>query len=38
MFLALKNGVKSIQTTGYNGARTVNAKDTIANCFCSGLS
>ena len=23
MFLAFKNGVKSVQTTGYNGARTV---------------
>ena len=25
MFLVFKNGVKSIQTAGYNGARTVNS-------------
>ena len=25
MFLAFKNGVKSIQTAGYNGALTINA-------------
>ena len=32
MFLAFKNGVKSIQTAGYNGARTVVENDHDFRC------
>ena len=34
MFLAFKNGVESIQTAGYNGARTVVEND--HNFRCTG--